>query len=503
MTTTNHYDLIVLGSHLAGLVAATLVAARQRRVLVLPLGPVDGTYRLGRQSLPLETAPLVHLRCPAPQAVFDELSLLPQLRRILDEPSGVLAYALGDARLDVEFDGGTPVSPATQDSLDSHYGPARADHFRVAFEQAERTTRYFDEVLALPAALRTEGFWQRRFVGRFGPELTQLAGTPTPAALPGHDDALAPWLTDLTHPSLSIPALMRLSTLACENWGTRGTGPQALRNLLLERLSQRSGEVKPGLRVQEILFRRARVTGVELLGRGQRYGCDHLLVATDPARLIEGSLISVNPGDLLTKTFSSALKSVHRRHTRFVLHAEVAQAGLSPALGNTVVVRGAGGQLRDTTYVRQHPSPREEHRRLSITRIVDPTAPLAQLRESTLAMLRDRGILPFVERHLAWVHSPHDGRPVTDAEGAPIDDEDGFGSDTELSLPMHPLVDCDLQPTLGVGLLPLRSGIKNLTFASRLSLPGLGVEGEFAAGIGAAHLIAPDARASKSGVFRR
>ena len=72
-TTTNHYDLIVVGADVAGLVAAALVARRGKRVLVLPHGPADGSYRLQARVLPLETAPVVHATCPPVERVLAEL----------------------------------------------------------------------------------------------------------------------------------------------------------------------------------------------------------------------------------------------------------------------------------------------------------------------------------------------------------------------------------------------------------------------------------------------
>ena len=49
MAARHHYDLIVIGHHLAGLVAAALVARRDKRVLVLPGGPGNGQVRLLNQ----------------------------------------------------------------------------------------------------------------------------------------------------------------------------------------------------------------------------------------------------------------------------------------------------------------------------------------------------------------------------------------------------------------------------------------------------------------------
>ena len=74
--TTNHYDLIVLGADVAGLVAAALVARRGKRVLVVPHGNPDGAYRLQGRAFALDTAPLVHSTTPPVERVLAELGLV-------------------------------------------------------------------------------------------------------------------------------------------------------------------------------------------------------------------------------------------------------------------------------------------------------------------------------------------------------------------------------------------------------------------------------------------
>jgi hypothetical protein len=143
-------------------------------------------------------------------------------------------------------------------------------------------------------------------------------------------------------------------------------------------------------------------------------------------------------------------------------------------------------------YVRLRPGREESTRRLSVTRIVAPETPLVDMRENLIEELEVRGVLPFARDHLRLIHSPHDGRPATDGRGDPVAD---FGPDTAMRLPMDDLFQSSAEPSLGVGLLPHSSGIKNMYFASRLNLPGLGLEGEYAAGLAAAGMIATNTRA--------
>jgi hypothetical protein len=79
------------------------------------------------------------------------------------------------------------------------------------------------------------------------------------------------------------------------------------------------------------------------------------------------------------------------------------------------------------------------------------------------------------------VHSPHDGVPP---EG--VDSERG---NAPPPLPMEPIWHMPKDRPLGFCGLPHSTGIKHLLLASRQVLPGLGVEGELAAGWAAARLV--------------
>jgi hypothetical protein len=81
--------------------------------------------------------------------------------------------------------------------------------------------------------------------------------------------------------------------------------------------------------------------------------------------------------------------------------------------------------------------------------------------------------LPFLDRHVLLESSPH------------LQEERGLAS----RLRLHPLVEVGLPRQLGVTGLPPRPPCKNLVLASRDVLPGLGIEGEFLAGVRAAEII--------------
>lgn len=494
--TTNHYDLIVLGTDFAGLVAAALVARRGKRVLLIPHGPIDGRYRLGRRSFALDNAPLVHLNCPAVHRVFDELGLWTQIRREHRPLEDMLHGALPHARIDIEGGGGESERAKIWQREWPADAVAEAQDQRMQWSEA--TDEVLDELLGSDNALVADGFWSRRFLARVSSQLPnqsldELALLPVGHPMRAWARAVEPWLQHLLPEQLGKAASLRISRLWAQPHDRSG-GAAGLREQLMQRIELKSGEVKANLRIAEILHKRGRVTGISLLGKSDRYGCDHLVIATDPRRLIDGPLVS----ESLPQPLQISLANIETGARRYLLHLDIDERGLGPGFEGMVVCLPIGLQTATTSgvghiYLRHEPGPTEGLRSLSIVKVIGPDDGTDDLRERVLDELDVRGILPFARPWLRLVHSPHDGREATDGEGRRLD---ALGGDTALRMPMDPLYRLlGAEPSLGVGMLPHSSGIKNLYFASRMTYPGLGLEGEFAAGWAAAGAVAGAGRA--------
>src|SRR5262249_28059934 len=112
--------------------------------------------------------------------------------------------------------------------------------------------------------------------------------------------------------------------------------------------------------------------------------------------------------------------------------------------------------------------------------------------DSYLAVLRARvrerigKVLPFFERHLLVLASPHDGlAPELSASEPSLAPPEPLPAS-----PMAAALTSDLPRPLAVAGTPHATGMKNLVLASVENLPGLGREGEFVSAWGAARLIA-------------
>lgn len=502
--TTNHYDLIVLGADVAGLVAAALVARRGKRVLVVPHGNPDGAYRLQGRTFALDTAPLVHATTPPVERVLAELGLVQQVRRLAAPIDGLQHHVVDDVRVDLG---------ALQRNLELELDRVWPDHGAVEAWALRRrwtdaTENVLGELLASENALGAEGFWGRRFLSRVA---AQLPGRDVDECAPlGEGHALRriaaaplPWLSHLTPAQLGKAAALRLGRLWSQGPEDLPAGERRMRELLLQRIDLHSGEVKRELRVAELIVKRGRVVGVTLLGKRDRYGCDHLIIATDPRLLIEHGLL----GDAAPRALLQTLGAVATAASRFVMHVEIDERGITPAFdGMALCCPERDGLAADPAdagwvpdaahgvghiYVRSEPGSAENTRRLAITRIVAVDDDLSMMRERILDELDVRGVLPFARPWIRLCHSPHDGREAEDGNGEPHPE---LGPGSAISVPMAPLYFSDEEALLGVGLVPTSAGVRGLSFASRACLPGLGLEGEFAAGAAAAALVASPAR---------
>ncbi|MGZ3404862.1 MAG: hypothetical protein ACXVAN_00355, partial [Polyangia bacterium] len=124
-----------------------------------------------------------------------------------------------------------------------------------------------------------------------------------------------------------------------------------------------------------------------------------------------------------------------------------------------------------------------QHAVLSVEVLAPDPSPAALRALRTQVRQQLDKLLPFVDRHLLLVHSPHDGIAP---EG--VDGERG-ATPAPAPLPMEPIWAMPEDRPLGFCGLPHSTGVKHLLLASRQVLPGLGVEGELAAGWAAARLV--------------
>ena len=164
MSTSEHYDVVVVGRSIASLMAATLLAKRRLRVRVLdtPFQPCIPTPIFG-----LETTPLLH-------PVLDELGLVHDLRtRIFAQP-GSIGIILPDRRFTF------PADPQERSIILGEVMPDDQEELLELFGMIERFGPSMDGLFNGEVEFGGDGFRARRQQERLANEfgLTELLNEP-------------------------------------------------------------------------------------------------------------------------------------------------------------------------------------------------------------------------------------------------------------------------------------------------------------------------------------
>jgi len=468
---THTYDLIVLGDDLAGLIAAALCARRGLRVLVVetPSSPPE-KYHVGGLTLPRAPLPFVGESSPAVRRVIGELNFIQTLKRRLLPLKPPLQVVLPDARIEISGDGDAMARELSREL------PDERGALEAFFARAAEVSRVLEPVLGQDVAFPPEGFWERREIAR------------SDARLPGADDDLLPgvpaghraralcnlpaaFLCGADPRSMTAAAAARAFDLVRRGAARIEGGRDALRQMLLEKLEkQHAGEVMRGLPTT-IITKWGKVSGIII--EGETVGCQSLIWSGPIGEL--GGLVDKPPKRIL-----AAQSAFRATAARYVLHVVLAEAGVPEGISPLAlcVADPARPLVGDNALMITVEEP-DDDARVLVTAVAnvaledgdDPATHAAELRGKLLTRLEE--ILPFSLGHLLLVHSPNQALPPEGPEA------------TEGKAPQFApelLWSSSLPAILGVGGLPYDAGIKGVIVASSQTLPGLGLEGAFAAG---------------------
>ncbi len=466
---TSFYDVVILGGDLAATVAGAVLAHRGFRVLAAGV-PVEERYAIGPYNLPRAPMAFVGLESPTLKRVVSELNLVQLLRRRLEPNRPAFQLLLPDHRIDV----GDEIVREIARELPS----ASADFESLSTRMSEISSA-LEAILSQDLILPPEGFWDRRDANRVGARLPDDAtdlGAPLAADHPLRALIRLPaaFASDLSSPGAISQA--RICDLHRRGTFRIDGGRQGLRSLLLERLKTHSGEVRPDLIPTAIEVKRGRAEAIRFDGRADSVGCGHVLCGMGAAEV--AALLS---GDKEPKRLAEGA-AVKPGAWRYLLHLVAPLDALPDALGRFAfsLANGVDAPLTDGNALALHLADGYgQHAVLSVEALATDPSPESLLKLRAVVRERLDALFPFVDKHLLLVHSPHDGLAPERATGHPAPPP----------VPPEPLWSFPDERTLGVGGLSHGTGLKNVLLASRQILPGLGIEGELAAGWGAARLI--------------
>ncbi|MCC6215243.1 MAG: phytoene dehydrogenase [Polyangiaceae bacterium] len=490
---SRHYDAVVIGRSIGALAAGALLARRDLRVLVLGQGDPDADYFYEGRRLRRRAFTLLSASSPVFSRILTELAQTPRFRRLARPLDPILQVVRGALRLDV------PPDPALfERELDRELPGARHAvaelHEAIAVANASLDRALAHDLVWPPATLRERLESARALSG------VALASEPRrdllarlPAGHPFRDAVVAParFASNLAPPGEAPPALSLARLYGAWIRGVQATpaGERDLEELFVARILADGGEVRLGARAAEILVQRGSVAGVREDGEEEPVGAD--VVVTD----LSGELVAeLTRGEGITPRARRSWPRLTASVGRFVVSLVVRDEGVPAALAEEAFLipeAGSHGDARLPTVHLARATAAAGETTLVAEALLGAggALPISEAREAVVAAVRAQ--VPFLDRHLVLVDSPHDGLPLADFSSGRRRDIDRVHV-TRSRSPFEPMRwQWSVEPPgfLELGGEPVRGPVPGTFLAGPTVLPGLGQEGELLAAWSAARAI--------------
>jgi phytoene dehydrogenase-like protein len=497
MSPAASYDVVLVGTQLAPLLAGALLAKRGFRVLLVAQDELPPTYVAAGVTLPREPFNFLPAASPVARRVLSELALHQVFRRRATQIDPAYQICLPRHRLELAREA------AIFDREVEREMPEVKRTVEDLLAACDRYDAMLDRVLDRELMWPPQSFFERR----------ELARATANQPFGKNGDALDP-LNELPeqHPFrqvVELPArfadgmdpdhpsglrLVRYFSAWRRGGAVLDEGYATLRSMLIESIRTHSGEVREPEKVESILVRRQGACGVRIAASGEEIGASWVLVGSSLS-----TLLRLVPDRTPFEELFERIGEPVVRHYRYTLNLRVAAEGV-PA-----------GMSRDVFFVRDPERPASEANALHVQ--VDPPDAegrqllcveallprrgiedipeyLGTVRERVLASLGE--LVPFLGHHVELVDSPHDGRDVDDLRGGKrVQAAESWARGPQTMRRVHGF---PVSTALGVCALPVRTPIKRLLLCNDQNVPGLGLEGLFLAAWSAARVVSKSDR---------
>ncbi len=484
LTTTNYYDVVVIGMELGPLAAGALLAKRGFRVLIVGQGAPKDHYQCLGYTFTRRPFMLTSFESPVIRRILSELGIGQLFQHALSTPNPIYQVILDKARINVTNDihlTGTEIRrefPRTGSISDDLFG-------QLGWINDEIDKLFSNDMVVPP-----DSFLEKREFARAEVQNPFRIGADTYFWNKLDDDSdfkqfLATPVRFETAGASPLSPLVRYRQLAGWLFDCHAieNGRDCLRDLLADQIVGQGGDRQNREQVAEIVVRKGRIQGVRLAGREELTGCNVVLTEMSPAEI--SNLI---PPNHWTKRFRVEVNESPKALMGYTLnlgvHPEVIPAGLADtaflSLGS-----GIGDELLRIEKVPQHDADKAA---LHVSCIV----PMEDREKIVSGALRDaildrlRWLIPFLDNYLNVIHSPFDGFGPLNLNGTADGDAPPIPHAEEIPKWLHRPPTTD--GILGIENLPHRTGIKGLLLAGSQVIGGLGTEGEFWAAWGAARI---------------
>lgn len=500
--TSRHYDVIVLGRSLGALTCAAVLARRDFRVLVLGQGQRGQLYRYEQRVLARRPFTFLGGSSPVFKRILHELAQSQQFRRRVSALDPMFGWLSPGRRLEVPPDMELFVReierefPEVRQLVDELYAT-------IAQVNAAVDVAFEKEAVWPPGTL-----WERFETGRVSSSLPYVKADRNvdllakfPSGHPFRDLLLLPasFATHLALPADRLPplGLARLHGAWTRGVSALGQSERELSDFLIERIEAHGGVVALDRRATSIVVRRGSAVGVMEDGEGEATGSP--AVVCDQSGEIVAELTR---GDGVTKHAQSDWPQLRAEASRFVVSLRVKTEGLPASLppeSFVVPERYARRDPRSPAVRLSRLSPRaledadaEPNETLLVAEALLPSRgalTVLEARDAVLGSLREH--LPFLDRSLSLVDSPHDGLPLWDFRGGARREVErahlqGASNHAEQ---MERLWSVEPNGYLELAGEPVRGPVPGTYLVGKTVLPGLGQEGELLAAWSVARVI--------------
>ena len=502
----SYFDVVAVSARFGSLLTAALLAKRGFRVLVVRHDAHAAHYPIGEYRLPRSPFNFTAADTPIARRIFSELAIHQSFRQksVVHDPA--FQVVLPGHRFDLAA---TPSDLARE--LDREF-PTVARALETFFEQQRSFSESMDQALDQDVAIPALGFFEERALTRAfqhipkdvlsEPDPLRVLPEEHPFRLVFHAPTRFSDAMDPDH--VQGPRARRAFSARCSGGAALVDGADAIRDLLVQSIRAHKGEVFEKDKIDKILVHKRGVAeGVRLASSGDEIGAGHVILGGDVSTIL-GLLPDRQPFEALFEDIGEPVVRYYRYTLNVRVRAEVVPVGIAR---DVFFVRDVNAALSGTNclHIETH-GERNGTRLICIEallprRQVDETEDLFEtLREQLVRAVAE--LIPFLEEHIVFIDSPHDGRPGNTKDGAAVMPAEPWARGPKT---METVLGYPLTSTHGLAALPTRTPIQNLLLANEQVVPGLGLEGTMIAAWNAARIVGKaDAKRDgfRSGVFR-
>lgn len=485
---TSHYDIVVLGTNLEPLLCAALLAREGLRVLVLGQGVSEPSYSLDGVDVEPFGLLLTAMQSPIVQSTLEALALKQDVRQRMAPRHEVFQLLLPQHRINVypetekwlaELGRELPAVQRQASDITRTLGEVRAELDMVVGRGLTWPPETFFERQQF--SLTTSALRYDR-QGQGWSSWKQLAvrhplRTAFEAVLPHLSGLLPSQHSDATRARLHGHVLGGVTQLA--------GGWTWLREALFGRIGSWGGDIRPRDRAASIQHRSRNAHTIRLARTDEEIGCSQIVHGTPI-----GELSQLLPERAPLSSLFERVGEPRSRAYRCSVHLLVERRGLPEALQPSALLC-AQANAPENAFLLRSRKVDEERSLLTASKLLEEhlvdtgSSPLRFVRAEALEAIRT--VIPFLDDHLVWVDSPHDGLPPQSHRGdteLPCSDPWTRGPYTMKAIYEYPT-----RRALGVCALPTRTPVRGLFLCNEQVAPGLGFEGSFLAATSVARIV--------------